>query len=612
MLTQNFYDIIDHELEKLLVKYQDDEYIKKQSKSLENQKSYGFLIWFLEFYGKKTSYLPYITDGNDDSSCDIIFDNIDIQNKRIFYVVQSKWTTKKKCCQQIDSKDIKLSLDDFGTILRGHRSETKNKNFNKKLLELQQHIENNGEVKFIFLTLCKNNETVADNIKRFLEEYKRTSLEIIDIERIKRDYIEFQYKKIKPNNPLEYKYSPEESIIEIEIERLDKNDGNYIKIDKPFESYIFLIKPRIIYQLFDQYGYSLFFNNIRNPLINSTVNQQIQKTIAENPDYFWYYNNGITAITYLSDDIRKEAKKIQLTGLQIINGAQTVYAIYEAYKNASEIQRKVMDQKSLITLRLLQSGGRDFDLQVTRYTNSQNPVSDRDFHANDEIQQKLQNESFETGIWYERREGEFRQKPDNILILSNIIFADTYLAYYLQEPVTVIKNHEYFKETNKYLIFLSHRENIDGLYEKVFNQNTKFKDMLCSFYLLDLILYLTESSVEQAYQSDLFHILALFKIVFTKYSAKKYGTNIPTTNKIIELFTTNQISDLGNIIIFIRQKIEEYFENIDDEQEKAKNMYKYITSLSYYERLQEMFESMELNLEEIDSLKSEEKVNQSE
>jgi len=37
MLTQKFYDIIDHELEKLLVKYQDDEYIKKQSKSLENQ-----------------------------------------------------------------------------------------------------------------------------------------------------------------------------------------------------------------------------------------------------------------------------------------------------------------------------------------------------------------------------------------------------------------------------------------------------------------------------------------------------------------------------------------------------------------------------------------------
>jgi len=135
-----------------------------------------------------------------------------------------------------------------------------------------------------------------------------------------------------------------------------------------------------------------------------------------------------------------------------------VYAIYSAYKNASEIQRKVMDQKSLITLRLLQSGGRDFDLQVTRYTNSQNPVSDRDFLANDEIQQRLQNESFETGIWYERRQGEFREKPENIMILPNIIFANSYLAYYLQDPVSVIKNNDYFQETNKYLIFLSHRE----------------------------------------------------------------------------------------------------------------------------------------------------------
>ena len=47
MLTQEFYNVIDSNLNTLLEKYKDDEFIKKNSKKIENQKSYALLICFL-------------------------------------------------------------------------------------------------------------------------------------------------------------------------------------------------------------------------------------------------------------------------------------------------------------------------------------------------------------------------------------------------------------------------------------------------------------------------------------------------------------------------------------------------------------------------------------
>ena len=74
MRIEQFYNIIDTEITSLVDTYKDDEKIKRH-KPIENKKSYAFLIWFLEFYGQKSLYKNYVTDGNDDYSCDIIFSN---------------------------------------------------------------------------------------------------------------------------------------------------------------------------------------------------------------------------------------------------------------------------------------------------------------------------------------------------------------------------------------------------------------------------------------------------------------------------------------------------------------------------------------------------------
>ena len=158
-----------------------------------------------------------------------------------------------------------------------------------------------------------------------------------------------------------------------------------------------------------------------------------------------------------------------------------------------------MDSEAFVTFRLLKSGGKSFDLNVTRFTNRQNPVQDRDFCANDDIQKALQNASYQTNIWYEKRRGEFRETPQGVKIVPNVVFANAYLAYHLQDPVSVLTNYLQRRETEKDLNFISHKDHKDGLYEKIFNTDISYQDMLAAFYVFDTFFKETPYSYEKTF-----------------------------------------------------------------------------------------------------------------
>ncbi len=148
MVTKDFHTIINSELDTLLEKYKEDKFIKKHKSAINNQKSYALLIWFLDFYGRISNYSNFITDGDNDSSCDIVFDNTDNQGNKIFYVVQSKWNNASNSEKDTDKDEILKALSDFETILRGEKQNV-NAKLQKKLEELDAHLKSNGEVKFI-------------------------------------------------------------------------------------------------------------------------------------------------------------------------------------------------------------------------------------------------------------------------------------------------------------------------------------------------------------------------------------------------------------------------------------------------------------------------------
>ena len=77
MKNEAFYDLIDNRINQITDIFKENVHLKKQNEN--GRKSFSFLFWFLERYlpNKELSeFENYITEGNDDSSCDIIFNNV--------------------------------------------------------------------------------------------------------------------------------------------------------------------------------------------------------------------------------------------------------------------------------------------------------------------------------------------------------------------------------------------------------------------------------------------------------------------------------------------------------------------------------------------------------
>lgn len=470
MKNNIFYDILDTEIQEIVEEFKQDEYIKKQNEN--GQKAYAFLIWFLKNYLPKDyidirDYKEYIVDGNDDNSCDLIFSN-ESSGEKIYYIIQAKWFAKTNINNTNEiSKEFKACITDFSMILSGTKKESSvNSKFNEKYKELLEHKKNNGKITFIFAALCKAPEDFRISE---VEEFNTNDLVkffLYDIGKIKKLYIDVHYRGFSTQNPLETPYAPL-SKINLRIEK-----SNFIRLldtaDK--SSYIFIIDAAMIHELYKNFGNTLFMKNIRNPN-KFKNNESIKQTALETPQYFWHYNNGITAITHKVYPFYRDNDLVTVEGLQIINGAQTLKTIYDAYENSKADERAKMQKDLKVTFRLVSSISTEFDLNVTKFTNSQSVIIPRDFYSNDEIQAILYEKFLDdTNIIYERRRGEFAVKRNegvDLNIVSNEILGQRYLAFYLQKPV--------YAKSSKKSIFVPQVKG--GFYDDIFNNNTHHLDM---------------------------------------------------------------------------------------------------------------------------------------
>ncbi|GAA6168143.1 AIPR family protein [Sessilibacter corallicola] len=600
MKHEEFYNLIDIELEKV-IENSIEENILEKLKQDHQRKSYGFMVWFLKFYAGIENISDYITDGHGDNSCDIILDKTNSQNEKVFYLIQSKWNKISNCNREFDSELLKSYLSDVHSILRGDKKKTENELFNSRYGELISHIRQNGEVKVIYLSLNNNCKEIDENIRSIEKAFgEKVKVQAFDINQLKLDFIDRIYKKSNPPNPLEKIYSPEYEKIQIDIER--EHEANHLVVEKPFEAHVFNIKPKTIFNLVRRYGVSLFNKNVRNPLVSSYINEEIRTSLMDNPSYFWYYNNGITAITRAIPVIGTQARSFEVTGLQVINGAQTAYSIYQAYLEATHEQREVIDAEARITLRLLKSGGSDFDLKVTKYTNSQNPVSERDFWSNHEIQEKIQKYFYETNVWYEKRSGEFRKTPKGIVSLPNSFVANAHLAFWLSDPISVFKSTISREHRGIDLIFTSHKADQDGLYEKIFNKETNPKHVFASFAVFDTLTNVKGFNIENIWFTNGFHILALSKIVLRKYLTSKYGAKANLSEFIYKIYHEDSGEILAKALGYSSKIMHDEIEEVKGESQNQKFIKNLMTKNSHFDLLFEKVESFEIDAETIENV----------
>ena len=112
-------------------------------------------------------------------------------------------------------------------------------------------------------------------------------------------------------------------------------------VTQPYETIYGLIALERLKSLHEQYGAKLIRANIRGFKGKTDVNDDIQKTLAEEVGLFHYLNNGLTAYCERLelnnlDRANAERKRVTARGFAIVNGAQTLGSIWETAEAPKE------------------------------------------------------------------------------------------------------------------------------------------------------------------------------------------------------------------------------------------------------------------------------------
>ena len=288
----------------------------------------------------------------------------------------------------------------------------------KKIIE-----DDSYRVNYIFISTGKASDRIFNEVDKANKKYQKQEL---PIECQLYDFSEFKDF-----------YTQAESIEASIPEKVDfsiPKDKMFIKED-PYRTVVVSIKANTIENLHRQFKDRLFAYNIRTYLGEKGINKNIVETAEEEPENFFYYNNGISAVC---KNLKISGNKITAEKFQIINGAQTVGALRSIADSPKlEVLMRITETKKIGT----EAG---INEKIIRFNNTQNKITLSDFRSNDQIQLVLLNKfktcTFNTlgNINYIRKRGDkFQRKGTYNLKLEDM--AKIRFAY-MHDPCTVISD----------------------------------------------------------------------------------------------------------------------------------------------------------------------------
>lgn len=197
-----------------------------------------------------------------------------------------------------------------------------------------------------------------------------------------------------------------------------------LKMSKTFSSdnsYVGLARLDDYYQFItDSNGklrYYLFDSNVRDYMGLNRVNVDIIDTLKNKSHIdFWLLNNGITILV---DGVVAIGDTINLTNVQIINGLQTSFAIY----NYLSMENKLEDERKVL-VRIIENKDNEIRDNIIRATNNQTSIEVSSLHATDKIQRDIENIMQQKGLYYDRKKKYY----SNVGISQEDLFAPIELA----------------------------------------------------------------------------------------------------------------------------------------------------------------------------------------
>jgi hypothetical protein len=308
----------------------------------------------------------------DDAGIDIFFECKEMGE---IYILQCKHP-KIRASDPIDEGELKSFFSNY-ELLSDRKYQNKRQTNNPKLHELNAEfpywMKQGFLIHFVFASTGTSNEKTAALVEKFNRDNANSNVkfEIWDIGTLRDEFV--AVKSIDEQYPDDV--------------TMTLADKHFMTPEGELKNITFALRGSTLQDLAHKYKETLFNWNIRRFLgRKGEVNSGLRETLEKEPELFYYYNNGISALCD-SFEFEEITKKLTIKKLQIVNGAQTLGAL--RYADTEKVRKALV----VVKLTAIKHAAREQGIAATliKTNNTQNTLRIPDFRSNDKIQIWLEN-----------------------------------------------------------------------------------------------------------------------------------------------------------------------------------------------------------------------------
>ncbi len=160
--------------------------------------------------------------------------------------------------------------------------------------------------------------------------------------------------------------------------------------------------------------YGLLFDNVRGLIARSKYNENIFRTLKEEPSKFFMYNNGltITANDVITEDTNANKKaKITIKDFQVVNGGQTLRTLHRFNQQDKDNITSYLSNCEILIRVFKTATESNVRNKIAEYTNSQNAISSIDLKSLSSEQIQIEQFLEQHKIIYARKIGDTGVSP---------------------------------------------------------------------------------------------------------------------------------------------------------------------------------------------------------
>jgi hypothetical protein len=380
-----------------------DDFYATRPSSHTVRESYPVYLIGLMLDQKDLQHLAYecLTGGPDDHDTDCCY--IDTELREAFVVqayVADSWSKPEAPAKKAD--DLLTAL----TWLLNKKLKEIPAAIRQKAQELQAALEAK-EIETLHLLYVHNCRETGKNVSASLGVVARSASQLlsdpsinVSARQLGLDSAQRLFNSITKNIVIEDK-------IELKVASSFPEKG------KKWRSIATTLNGQQVHDLYSRFGDDLYSANLRGFLNmlgrRTSINSRMMDSLKNSAKNFWVFNNGITLLT---KKLTSEEGVLTLTGVSVINGAQTTGVIGLS---------KVLDAKKIrVPCRIVECNDDSIIRDIITFNNAQNAIKSSDFRSRDSIQVRLANDFNAYGISYAHRRDGTPRLPSGAVVLDSV------------------------------------------------------------------------------------------------------------------------------------------------------------------------------------------------